>query len=278
MDKLQQKLNNLKWLKSAGIEYYCSEKKDSKNSLIKTLKEQKVSEVKIEAPIVKPTKVKPVATQEPTAVNNSPVITEARALADKASNLDELYKFIENFNGCELKEFARHTVFSDGVTNAPILLLGEAPGATEDELGIPFCGESGVMLDRMLESINISRKTNAYITNTVFWRPPANRRPTNTEVEICKPFVEKHIALIKPKLIILVGSTATTSLLGKKAAISEIRQNNYPYINKYLSEAIPTTAIFHPAYLLRQPSQKKITWYDLLKIQDFLKTNVPEFQ
>ena len=278
MDKLQQKLNNLKWLKSAGIEYYCSEKKDSKNSLIQTLKELKINEAKIEPHIIKPTKPQPVAKQEQTALTNNPLIAEARALADKATSLDELRNYLENFNGCQLKEFATHTVFSDGVANAPILLLGEAPGATEDEQGIPFCGESGVMLDRMLESINISRKTNAYITNTVFWRPPANRRPTNTEIEICKPFVEKHIALIKPKLIILIGSTATTSLLGKKAAISEIRQNNYPYINKYLSIAIPTTAIFHPAYLLRQPSQKKNTWYDLLKIQDFLITNISEFQ
>ena len=278
MDKLQQKLNNLKWLKSAGIEYYCSEKKDSKNSLIQTLKELKINEAKIEPHIIKPTKPQPVAKQEQTALTNNPLIAEARALADKATSLDELRNYLENFNGCQLKEFATHTVFSDGVANAPILLLGEAPGATEDEQGIPFCGESGVMLDRMLESINISRKTNAYITNTVFWRPPANRRPANTEVEICKPFVEKHIALIKPKLIILIGSTATTSLLGKKAAISEIRQNNYPYINKYLSIAIPTTAIFHPAYLLRQPSQKKNTWYDLLKIQDFLITNISEFQ
>jgi DNA polymerase len=278
MDKLQQKLNNLKWLKSAGIEYYCSEKKDSKNSLIQTLKELKINEAKIESPKTKPTTSKPVAEQEQTTATSNPVIAEARALADKATTLDELRNFLENFNGCELKEFSTHTVFSDGIANAPILLLGEAPGANEDEQGIPFCGESGIMLDRMLESINISRKINAYITNTVFWRPPANRRPTNTEVEICKPFVEKHIALIKPKLIILVGSTATTSLLGKKAVISEIRQNNYPYINKYLSAAIPTTAIFHPAYLLRQPSQKKTTWYDLLKIQDFLKANISEFQ
>lgn len=270
MDKLQQKLNNLRWLKSVGIEYYCSEKKDSKNSLIQTLTELKSNEARIESPITKPIKSKLVTVQEKNIATNNPVIDEARTLADKATNLTELRYLLENFNGCELKEFATNTVFADGVTNATILLLGEAPGATEDEQGIPFCGESGIMLDRMLESINISRKTNAYITNTVFWRPPANRRPTNAEIEICKPFVEKHIALIKPKLIILVGSTAVTSLFGKNTIISEIRQNNYPYINKYLSEAIPTTAIFHPAYLLRQPTQKKVTWYDLLKIQDFL--------
>ena len=138
MDKLQQKLNNLKWLKSAGIEYYCSEKKDSKNSLIQTLKELKINEAKIEPHIIKPTKPQPVAKQEQTALTNNPLIAEARALADKATSLDELRNYLENFNGCQLKEFATHTVFSDGVANAPILILGEAPGATEDEQGIPF--------------------------------------------------------------------------------------------------------------------------------------------
>jgi DNA polymerase len=107
----------------------------------------------------------------------------------------------------------------------------------------------------------------------VFWRPPANRAPTQEEVDICRPFVEKHIALVKPKLIILVGSVAATCLLGKHAGISKIRQEYYSYSNQYLSTPIPTTAIFHPAYLLRQPMQKKTTWYDLLKIEEFAHLN-----
>lgn len=273
MNELQQKLNHLKWLKSAGIEYYCSEEKDSKNSLIEKLKEKKLDEVKSTPPTSKSTKPKEAKIKDSPIADTSasnPAIEAARLLADKATNLEELRASIENFEHCELKQFATNTVFADGVADANVLILGEAPGATEDEQGVPFCGESGVMLDRMLESINISRTTNAYITNTIFWRPPANRRPTTAEIETCKPFVEKHIALIKPKLIILCGGTAVTSLLGKKTSIGDIRQTNFPYTNKYLSEEIPTTAIFHPAFLLRQPTQKKTTWYDLLKIQDFL--------
>ncbi len=307
MSKLYQKLDHLKWLKSMGIEYYCSDKKDSKNSLIqelskleknKTIKHAKktdlvksdsinsnmisfnnistnstnISSTAVRSNINnKQNKQSSIISAKNANLGNVPTnIANARKLADNARTIEELRTALEGFNGCELKEFANHMVFSDGPTDAPILILGEAPGATEDEKGIPFCGDSGLMLDKMLGAINISRKTNAYITNSVFWRPPANRRPTNDEIEICKPFVEKHIALIKPKFIILVGGTAIAALLGKKVSFSDIRQNNYPYINQYLSENIPTSAIFHPAYLLRQPTQKKSTWYDLLKIREFL--------
>jgi DNA polymerase len=208
------------------------------------------------------------------AINNKKVADEvavgSRALADKASNLEELKNAVMNFAGIDLKNTAMNTVFSDGVVSN-IMFIGEAPGASEDEQGIPFCGQSGQLLDNMLLSIGLSRKENIYITNTIFWRPPANRRPTNEEIEICRPFVEKHIALIKPKLLVLVGATALTSLLGEHLQISRIRQEYYQYTNQYLSTAITTTAIFHPAYLLRQPFQKKSTWYDLLKIQQFLK-------
>ncbi|MGL4226485.1 MAG: uracil-DNA glycosylase family protein, partial [Rickettsia sp.] len=170
-------------------------------------------------------------------------ITLARALADKANNIEELRKSLQDFNGCALKKFATNTVFGYGNPEAKIMLIGEAPGSTEDLKGIPFCGESGNLLDNMLHAIGVSRKNNAYITNTVFWRPPANRQPTLEEVDICRPFVEKHIALINPKLIILVGSTAATSLLGKNSGITKIRQEYYFYSNKYLSSPIQTTAI-----------------------------------
>jgi uracil-DNA glycosylase family 4 len=185
-------------------------------------------------------------------------------------SLDNLYDRIAAFDKCALKKTAKHTVFADGAKDAKIMLIGEAPGATEDEMGIPFCGESGKLLDRILESIGLSRLTNVYITNTVFWRPPANRRPTDEEIELCRPFVEEHIAIINPKLLVLVGSTAVESLLGKHLQISKIRQEYYSYSNKFLQEPITTTAIFHPAYLLRQPAQKKASWYDMLKIREHL--------
>lgn len=271
MKNLRQKLGHLNWLNSIGVEYYCSTQKDSKNSFISALNANETNTIipTVDSPAInKIAKTMPQKTT-PTLDNDS-VEFRARQLADKATTLTELKECIENFEGCGLKQFANNTVFSDGNPNAKILLIGEAPGSTEDEQGIPFCGESGKLLDSMLGTIGIYREQNAYITNTVFWRPPANRRPTNDEINICKPFVEKHIALIKPKIIILVGNTAAISLLGKNEGITQLRQNNYSYINQYLSEPIVTTALFHPAYLLRQPMQKKATWFDLLKIKKLL--------
>lgn len=189
-------------------------------------------------------------------------------------SLAELKETVMNFTGCDLKKTATNTVFSDGIESSKIMVIGEAPGATEDEKGIPFCGDSGKLLDNMFSSIGLSRKTNLYITNIIFWRPPANRRPTKEEVEICLPLVEQHIAIIKPKLIILVGSTAVTSLLGEGFQISKIRQEYYSYKNKYLDSEIKATALFHPAYLMRQPMQKKTTWHDLLKIKEFISKNI----
>lgn len=273
MNKLQEKLNQLKWLQQVGIEYYCSEKKDSKISLVEELKKMQKQPIKGEKPQISSTKISPMpkAAKEQKIKEINQHSLKARDLADSAKNLDELKNIVENFSGCRLKDFSNNTVFSDGEQTAKILLIGEAPGAMEDEQGIPFCGESGILLDKMLETIGLSRSKNIYITNTIFWRPPANRRPTPEEIEICKPFVEKHIALLNPELMILIGGTATTSLLGKKENISDIRKNYYSYTNQYLEKPILTTALFHPAFLLRQPSKKKDTWFDLLKIRDHLQ-------
>ncbi len=276
MNNLQQKLNHLEWLKCAGIEYYCSTKKDSKNSLIEQLKY--TSQNRIKKKILPPqTNILPstsVMFKQNKLTKQNLAELQARTMADEANNLKELHDAVKNFESCELKKFANNTVFADGISDAKILLVGEAPGIAEDAQGIPFCGESGKLLDKMLIAIGVNRKKNAYITNTVFWRPPANRRPTNKEIDICKPFVEKHIALIQPQIIILIGGTATTSLLGTSEGISHIRQQNYSYTNQYLKKPIYTTAIFHPAYLLRQPTQKKTTWFDLLKIKAYIEKNI----
>lgn len=205
-----------------------------------------------------------LAGEQPVAPGNDEKVYKA---------LGDLKIAVMNFNGCDLKKTANNTVFGDGNPDAQIMLIGEAPGAEEDETGIPFCGDSGKLLDNMLASIGLSREKNVYITNTIFWRPPANRRPTREEIELCRPFVEQHIALIKPKLLILIGSTAVTALLGKDLEITKIRQEYYSYSNKYLKEPIMATALFHPAYLIRQPSQKKQAWYDLLKIKEFIAKN-----
>jgi len=266
MNNSVKKINQLKWLQAIGIDYFFSKSSIEQKVMINSKVNKKKSTI---------SPIGTVATKAPSITNTEKSAKSlARSIASSASNLEELKKLLMDFDDCSLKKLANNTVFADGNPHSSIMLIGEAPGSSEDLEGIPFCGESGKLLDNVLSSINISRKHNAYITNTVFWRPPANRQPTEEEIDICKPFVEKHIALINPKLIILIGNVATTSLLGKNAGISKIRQEYYLYSNEYLSQPIQTTALFHPAYLLRQPMQKKTTWYDLIKIQEFIDANI----
>ena len=192
---------------------------------------------------------------------------KARIIANNCHTLEELRQALENFEGLSIKKTATNTVFADGNPKADVMAIGEAPGANEDEEGIPFCGVSGKLLDQVLASIELSRAKNLYITNSIFWRPPGNRKPSAEENAVCLPFVEKHIALIKPKLILLVGSTSASALLNSTETISRLRSKFYQYQNCYLETAIPVAVIFHPSYLLRQPLQKKTVWFDLLKIK-----------
>jgi uracil-DNA glycosylase family 4 len=193
----------------------------------------------------------------------------ARALADRAATLAELEAAVRAFDGCAIKKTASKTVFADGNPQARIMIIGEAPGAQEDIQGIPFCGPSGQLLDRMLAAIGHDRRS-VYISNTVFWRPPGNRQPSPEETAICLPFVEKHIALVSPALLILSGGTATTTLLRKDISLSRLRGRLYDYTNPYLDKPVPTALMYHPSYLLRSPQQKRLAWDDLLMIRDFL--------
>ncbi|WP_410520505.1 uracil-DNA glycosylase [Candidatus Sarmatiella mevalonica] len=199
--------------------------------------------------------------------------TQSRAIADACHTLADLRCAVHAFSLCDLKFSATNTVFADGNPEAQVMLIGEAPGAQEDLQGIPFCGESGKLLDNIMLSIELSR-SELYITNSVFWRPPANRTPTEDEIEVCRPLVEKHIALIAPKLIILVGNTAVASVLGRNYSVSKMRSKFFEYNNIYLARPIHITAIFHPAYLLRQPKQKQGVWYDMIKIDKFIKNHI----
>lgn len=183
-------------------------------------------------------------------------------VASSCKTLDELYNAINNFKECALKETAINTVIYDGDKNSDIVFIGEAPGRHEDERGIPFCGQSGKLLDQIILALGHERK-NVYITNTVFWRPPGNRRPTPEELEMCRPFVQKHIALLKPKILVLVGATAVESLLGEQLPMKQVRQKVMQYTNEYIEGEIKMFAIFHPSYLLRQPLKKKDMWADM---------------
>lgn len=206
------------------------------------------------------------------ALHHSPSAAAAlaRELADKASSMEELEAAIRGFDGCAIKKTASKTVFGDGNPKARIMIIGEAPGAQEDVQGIPFCGPSGALLDRMLASIGLDRST-VFISNTVYWRPPGNRQPSMEETSTCLPFVEKMIALVNPGLLILSGGTATTAVLAKDQSISKLRGKFYQYSNPYLANAIPVAVTYHPSYLLRTPAQKKLAWIDLLSFKKFIE-------
>jgi DNA polymerase len=206
----------------------------------------------------------------PSMTSPSQALIEAKEASSRCKNLAELRDAVSQFHGLSIRKMAQNTVFADGCETAQIMVIGEAPGADEDRMGIPFCGASGQLLDQMLSCIGLFRAKNFYITNTIFWRPPGNRKPTPQELALCKPFVEKHIALIQPKLIILVGATAVTSVLESQKHISSVRGTYSEYTNTYMNSTIQTTALFHPSYLLRSPGQKKTAWQDLLSIDAYL--------
>jgi DNA polymerase len=206
----------------------------------------------------------PPPVQAGAALPNEDAVRGARELAAGASSLDELRAAMAGFEGCNLRKTAKSLVFADGNPKARIMLIGEAPGREEDEQGVPFVGRSGQLLDRMLAAIGLDR-TSVYITNVIAWRPPGNRTPTPQETEICKPFVERHIALVRPEILVLLGGPASKALLDTNAGITQIR-------GKWARLAIEGAEIdvlpmLHPAYLLRQPGQKSLAWQDLLKLK-----------
>jgi len=185
--------------------------------------------------------------------------------ADKAENLDRLKKSILSLNNCDLKRQAKNIVFSDGNPNSKIMLIGEAPGANEDEEGLPFVGRAGALLDKMLAAIDLDRKK-VYISNIINYRPPDNRRPTDEEIKRYLPFITKHIEIISPKILVLLGSTAMNALIGNEVVISKIRGK---WIEKDFGTCKTSVIItFHPAFLIRQPAQKKMAWIDLKMIRD----------
>ena len=193
-------------------------------------------------------------------------VTAAVHLTRDANSVEELRRALEAFDGCTLKKTATNLVFTDGNPEAPILFVGEGPGAEEDRLGLPFVGPSGKLLDKMLASIGLDR-TGVLISNTVFWRPPGNRTPTPQETAVCMPFVERLIELVDPRILVAVGGPAAKSLLAQTAGVGRLRGRWFTFSTPRLVRPIEATALFHPAYLLRSPGQKRDTWRDLLDIK-----------
>ncbi len=184
----------------------------------------------------------------------------ARALAREATTLDELRTALASFEGCPLKATAKNLVFADGNPTAKVMFVGEAPGADEDRIGLPFVGRSGQLLDRMLAAIGLTRQEHVYIANLLPWRPPGNRTPTPQEVAICLPFIQRQIELVDPDILVCIGGPSAQGLLGVSGILaSRGRWMEYDTGTR----VIRAIATLHPAYLLRQPLQKRLAWRDL---------------
>ncbi|NIY75569.1 uracil-DNA glycosylase [Thalassospira sp. HF15] len=192
----------------------------------------------------------------------------ARDAAAAANSLDELKAAIEKFEGCALKKSASNTVFGTGNVEANIVLVGEAPGAEEDRQGLPFVGPSGKLLDAMLRSIGLAREE-VYITNILPWRPPGNRQPTTAEVAVCEPFIRRHLELIGPKVVVCLGGSSAKTLMEEDRGITRLR-GTWKEVSFADGKKAELTAMFHPAYLLRTPEQKRLAWRDLRAISQKL--------
>lgn len=186
--------------------------------------------------------------------------------AEACQSLEDLRETMLAFESCSLKQSAMNLVFADGNSQAKIMFVGEAPGADEDRQGLPFVGQSGQLLDRMLKAVGLDR-TQVYISNIIPWRPPGNRPPTPSEIAVCQPFIQKHIQLVQPKILICLGGVAAKTLLNSSEGIMKLRGKwrDYPLCN---DKTVKAMATFHPAYLLRSPGQKALVWRDFLMIKE----------
>ncbi len=200
-------------------------------------------------------------------------VRSAHDRARAATTLEALEQALAGFDGCPLKQTAMNLVFADGNPGGRVMLLGEGPGAEEDRRGLPFVGASGQLLDRMLACIGLDRGS-VYISNVLFWRPPGNRTPTDAEVAACLPFVERHIELAGPDFLVLLGGMSAKTLLGRTEGILRLRGRWRPYQHAGMATPIPALPTLHPAYLLRQPQQKRLAWRDLLSLAQALKSGV----
>lgn len=207
-----------------------------------------------------------IAAPPPPLLGPAAIEGHARSAAAQAPSLEALAQTIAGFNDCPLKFTAMNLVFGDGNPDSGIMLIGEAPGEDEDRQGKPFVGASGKLLDLILTRVGLDRDR-VYITNILPWRPPGNRSPTPAEVATCLPFVARHIELVNPKVLILLGGTAAKTILGRNEGITRIRGKWFDYTATGLGHTIPALPTYHPAYLLRSPLQKRDAWCDWLKFK-----------
>ncbi|QWG26083.1 uracil-DNA glycosylase [Bradyrhizobium sediminis] len=209
----------------------------------------------------------PAARAEAPAAPEAAILS-AREAARTASSLEALRALMETFDGCALKSTATRLVFADGNPQARIMFVGEAPGREEDIEGLPFVGRSGKLLDRMIAAIGLDRSS-VYIANVIPWRPPGNRTPTPQETQICLPFIQRQIELVNPDVLVTLGNPSTQTLLSTREGIMKTRGRWFDYDTG--TRTIRALATFHPAYLLRSPSYKRMAWQDLRAIAKALE-------
>ena len=257
---MKDSLSTLNWLVEAGAD--------------EAIADAPVNRLVAKAPVA-PMPVQPAARPAtPRAPTPLPLADDtiggAMAAAASATSLAELQAALEAFDGCGLKRTATNTVFADGVAEGGIMLIGEAPGRDEDRVGKPFVGRAGQLLDKMLASIGLDRKANAYITNVINWRPPDNRDPSPEEAAACLPFLRRHIELANPGVIILLGAVAARHVVGISDGIMKLRGRWLEY--RVGDRMVPLMPTLHPAYLLRQPAHKKLAWRDLQAIKEKMRS------
>lgn len=247
----------LRFYADAGLDYALDE--EPQNRLLEVEKPA--------APILTAQKltVRPTMASPSTAVPDDAAVARAHTAAKAATTLEALRDSLEAFDGCSLKFTAKNLVFADGNASSKIMLVGDAPGRDEDLEGRPFAGKAGQLLDKMLAAIGLSRDQ-VYLTNMIYWRPPGNRTPTPMEIEICRPFIERHIEFIDPNLIVFIGAGSAKGFMTGSDSILRMRGQWQEWTSPN-GRAIPALAMLHPDYLMRQPAQKKLAWRDLLSLK-----------
>ena len=259
-------LDALRFYDEAGVDIALDEEPVDRFAAAANEKRKKADVQHSEPPAERPKKSPPPepALLAAAAIPSEASVMAAREAASSAETLDALAATLATFEGCNLRNTATNLVFADGNPEARIMFVGEAPGRDEDLQGLPFVGRSGQLLDRMLAAIGLDRTT-AYIANVIPWRPPGNRTPTPQETEICRPFVERQIQLVDPDILVLLGGAAAKTLLQTSEGILRMRGKWREFDTG--RRTIRAMATLHPAYLLRQPPQKKLAWRDFLAIK-----------
>jgi DNA polymerase len=261
----------LRWYLDAGVDLALAEDPQNRYALTAAAQDRAREEATRARPTANesrpPSPGVPRSAPPPTPTDDEPIsqaetLRAAAHLAAEAHSLEALRAALDAFHACALRRTATNTVFADGKPDHGVMVIGEAPGADEDRMGLPFVGVSGKLLDAMLASIGLDRRL-AYITNVVPWRPPGNRKPTGDEVALCQPFLERHVELVRPRVILAVGGLAAQSLLARSEGITRLRGQWKDYASPGLSRPVPVLATFHPAYLLRTPAQKRLAWRDM---------------